>query len=286
MSGYRDDGARQAPQLEQLQRDVAEASERLNEDHEQLADLEARLAALKGDVSPAPPPPAQPSSTQRPRRVFIVGGWLAAALVIGLILRRTSERFPPVSPVADIPGAPHAIDPVALLPAAQKLAIPGAELTEIELHYVRPDGTLDLKPRMDDRMGSAQFTFVVMPPPPAVDSSLPLGAAKPAGEYRGSRVRLDEGGLRAEHSVGGAGTFTVFGRPMNTVPAPRCTTRQVWEAALAAGAPSHAVALLTYHRGSRTTRPVWDFKINGSFDEFTIGDPECRVLTPSEALRP
>jgi hypothetical protein len=283
VSGYRDDWEARQQQLDALRQEVADAKGRLDEERAHLADLEARVAALKGEAPPPEPvkdAQAQPKpATRWPILIALVP--LGVFLLLFIFAGGRSSPPPPLpSPLANIVGAPHAVDPLAQLPAARKLAIPGAELTSIELRYVKPDGTIDLEPPPDHGTGRAGFTFVVAPPPSRVDPCAPLGAPKPPGEpFRGSDVTLDAQGLRVASSVGGNGSFMVFGLRTTPLPEPACTTRQIWDAARAAGAPTNAVAHLTYRRSYGGDRPSWDFKIDGTSYAYTIADPECRVVS-------
>lgn len=290
--GYRSDDATREERLRQLRAEVSEAESRLAKDRELLADLAERIGTLEGG-GPAPSPaPSQPRredarSSRAPLIVLWTVGLTACGAVVLASLGLSSPAPPRTaapSPLAAIAGAPHHVDPSALLPRAQALATPGARLSGFQASYVASDGTLDLDAPEGHGHSSLEITFVIAPPPVEVDPSAPLGGPKPQGQpYRGSKVRLDGSGFHADHREGGG--FMIFPFATTAVPAPRCTTRQVWDAAKLAGAPVNAVAQLTYRASYLDKNPVWELKIEDTKYAYTIGDPECRVLTAMESLQ-
>jgi hypothetical protein len=82
-----------------------------------------------------------------------------------------------------------------------------------------------------------------------------------------------ECGFRIEGDTGGVEIRTFFKAiteagmciKQKHVPPPRCTAKQVWAKAIAKGAPSDAVASLSY-RPDMSGRVVWWFDIAGGFD--------------------
>jgi len=289
MSGYRDDRAAREEQLQQLQREIADAKAKLTEDHKVLEELAERAASLEGrdpPIAPAPSTAPEGAEPPAPKSSFplALGLALAAVIAIGGFMSRnttpaTPTPTPAPSPLAGIPGAPHHVDPSAVLPSARALALAGAELTQIHATYVASDGTFDLDAPALHGRGRLEVTYVVAPPPVKVDPAAPLGAPRPPPEpSRGTQVDLDFRGLHATHDQGGA--FGMLALHVTPVAEPKCTARQVWDAAKRAGAPDNAVAQLTY--SSFLGRAMWDFTIDGTSYAFKIGDPECRVLTPSE----
>ncbi len=131
---------------------------------------------------------------------------------------------------AAIPGAPHDVDPIAVLPLAiaevkKNLDVKDPELLSIRMVGVAPSGRMDLA---------------------GCDTSI---------SYRFG-VRTDKGRTAAAATVGGGGMYRpVFEATSNirnggvAIPAPHCRVETVRAAAVAAGAADEACALqLEYTR--------------------------------------
>ena len=104
--------------------------------------------------------------------------FLGLVVVVALVASTTSRSDTDVdAALKAIPGAPHAVDPLALLPMAQNSA-PGRFLVSIEARYVDENGRVDL--RALSYMGSITYTFGERPPEPTPDPSRPLGAPQPS----------------------------------------------------------------------------------------------------------
>jgi hypothetical protein len=297
---YRDDHAARQQRILELKGEVREAEQRLVKDHELLADLAERIAALEGGAEPPAPrvevaAPAPESDAQArptsPRSFapWVLGAGLCALFAAGFVAQRHPVGPEPerphaaAAPLAGLTGAPHHVVPEEVLPHAKELALPGSRLSSIHAAYVASDGTLDLDAPAGHGRSRLEATYVIEPPPAPVDPSAPLGAPKPMREpYRGSMVELDLAGYRVSNEgTGGVLGFTYASTP---VPDPHCTTREVWAAAMRAGAPSNAVAQLSYEASFSGAKASWSFKIDDTSYAFTIGDPECRVLTPREIV--
>ena len=295
---YRDDHATRQERLLELKAEVREAEQRLVKDRELLADLAARITALEGGVEPPAPraeaaetEPTAPARPASPRSIapWVLGGGVCALVGAAFVAQRHPVVVAPekvdatMARAAGLAGAPHHVVPEEVLPRAKELALPGSRLSSIHASYVASDGTLDLDAPAGHGRSRLEVTYVIEPPPVVVDPSAPLGAPRPPSEpYRGSKVDLDLTGFRVENA--GAGGFVIFQYRQTPLPDPHCTTREVWAAAKLAGAPSNAVAQLTYPSSFGHRQPAWEFKIDDTSYAYTIGDPECRVLTPGEAL--
>jgi hypothetical protein len=287
VSAYRDDREALREQLEDLRREVAtlrggtpdEASaarlaalgerveralEQVTRDREVLRDLAEGIAALRGDVAPkeSPPPPAPP----RPPPVWLLPAGAAIALAAFFVLRAplapAPAPAPPTLPLADYSGAPHAVDPLDFYARASRLAN-GKELTEIRLHDVAPDGTMDLDSPRNQAL--LRYRFAMAP-----------AAAAEAPPVQAALVDITKNGVYVTNEPN---AFAAFNQP---VAKPTCTPAKVWAAARAAGAPDSGLANLTYHRRVSEKKPVWEFEIEGAVSSLVIGDPECRALTPDE----
>ena len=262
-------------ELAALAERVAAATSKLDEERDGLSDLAARIDGLRGKTAPAAPP-AEP-----PARRFVVIGLIAAACAIALLVVYFAGRTqtePEIAPA--IPGAPHAVDAMALLAEARRLAGERKELVSIQASYVKSDGLLDLEG--PGYAGSVIYTFVdPTPPDPPADPSLPLGAPKPSSPPpTQTRVILNHSGFQVDHAFFGPG---------QSIPEPHCSIRDVWRAAIAAGAPSEAVAIITYRHDTslamtpdgkldRRDGPIWQFRIQGTNHDHDIDPATCRVI--------
>ena len=96
------------------------------------------------------------------------------------------------------------------------------------------------------------------------DPKLPKGVPEKETQECGFRIEADPEGVEIRtffKAITEAGMCI----KQKHVPAPRCTAKQVWAKAIAKGAPSDAVASLSY-RPDMSGRVVWWFDIAGGFD--------------------
>jgi hypothetical protein len=285
-------------QLAELSAKVAEATGRLEGERAALSEvaeaiqkLRTSLGAPEKPEAPAAKPAESPTSTSGvPTGTGIFLGIAACILAVGIfIFDNTSSSQPaPSEGVSQVPGAPSAADPVALLPAARDKSLIRHSLISIEARYVGSNGLVDLNAK--GYQGSVTYTFGGTPPAPPPDPSLPLGAPQPSPPMpRQARVTLDLSGMRAEP--------VLFGFSGVAVPDPKCSLADVWKAAREAGAPEGAVAIVTYKRdplsplslfGRRDLAAAaeadsgvaWFFRIEGTSIDLRIEDPTCKVFPP------
>jgi hypothetical protein len=265
-------------ELTSLSERVAAATTKLDEERDGLSDLAARIDGLRRKTTNEPP--------VAPPRRFVAVGLIAVACAIALLVVYFAGRTqtePAIAPA--IPGAPHAVDAMALLAEARRLAGSNKELVSIQAMYVKSDGTLDLEG--PGYAGSVVYTFVDRSPPdPPPDPSLPLGAPRPSKPPpTQTRVILNRSGFQVDHAFFGPG---------QSIPEPHCSIRDVWGAAIAAGAPSEAVAIITYRHDTSLAMtaegkldqrkgPVWQFRIEGTTHDHDIDPANCRIIPQRRA---
>jgi hypothetical protein len=317
VSQYRDERDALRARLEQLERDLAELREDQDRDaiRKQLAALSAQVAEATAQVEgdraaltevagaiqklrqslggPEPeathvakegaktPATSTGMTAGLSRREWIIGGAFFLAVSVLILFARAPQKAPdPLAAVAGIPGAPHAVDPIALLPIARERAAARQFLVSLEARYVSSNGRVDL--RAPSYVGSIQYTFGDRPVEPPPDPSRPIGAPKPRGGDmpRLSQVTIDIGGIRTEQIL--------MGISGAEVPEPKCSIEAVWKAAIEAGAPESAVAVIVYKLDSfaglglsgarRGARAMWSFRIEGTAIDLNIEDPSCKVM--------
>jgi hypothetical protein len=294
MSSYRDDRQALRDQLDELTRELAdlrakgveggreeelaglrakveELGGQLDQDRRALAELAGELAAFEPRAD-KPPTPSAPPSGMPLAPVMWAGGLALLALV--LALPRTSGQPAAEATIAvdaaRLPGGPGAVDLKALLPLAREQLKPheGAEFAGFRARYVRSDGTLDLQAR--GYSPEATFTFVQQRAAPPRDPSLPVGVGQGLSPMATAyEVEVTKVGLKRP-SFGQLSPFPLQG----PTPEPRCSPRQLWDAARRAGAPEEAVATIAYEttigRG-----PSWHFEIQDTPFAFDVSDANC-----------
>ena len=277
-------------QLAALSAQVAEATAQVEDDRAALGEVAASLQKLQASIAPAPaqgagaPAKASADAASSPGNavVFLIPivGFVLLGAIFALLRSAPAPAADPNAAVAAIPGAPHAVDPIALLPMARERARVRTSLVSIEARYVGENGRVDL--RAPSYMGSITYTFGERPPEVAPDPSAPLGAPKPSrGMPSQSEVKIDISGIHAEP--------VMIGFSGQEVPDPKCTLEDVWKAAREAGAPEGAVAILDYKHdrliafGTKSagtdSGAAWIFRIEGTDIHMRIEDPSCKVTT-------
>jgi hypothetical protein len=289
-------------QLAELSAKVAEATRKLEGERAALGEVADAIQKLRASLDPdktldpaenkdakteLPKAPSSGLADGKPIFLGISVAVLAVALFALFALKAPSRPPDPHAAVAQVPGAPHAVDPIALLPVARNKALVRASLVSIEARFVGSNGLVDLDAK--GYRGSITYTFGETPPEPPRDPSLPIGAPQPSRAMpRQARVILDLGGMRAEP--------VVIGYSGRAVPDPNCSLQDVWKAARDAGAPDGAVAIVTYELDQVSSlrllgRPdaasfandsgaAWRFRIEGTKIALRIEDPTCRVTPP------
>jgi hypothetical protein len=299
VGSYRDDRAALRQQIDELERELAQTRTEANRDqiaHElaaldgKLRDARAKLDADRsaldelGDglsrlrkaaaVDPAPEASPEASPAMPRPALWLTLCAIAVLAAIVFVLTRSAPVTGEGQSFVGIPGAPHAVDPIGVLGIAEQKAGRHDHLVSIEAEYVRSDGTVDLKARTHP--GRITYTFGTAPgPAPSADPSRPLGAASPGRDMPvESSVVISSGGIERRP--------VMFGMRSRAVRKPRCPTGQVWQAAIAAGAPSAAVAKLKYAAPlirfkDSDPAALWTFAIQGTAFTFAIDDDTCAV---------
>lgn len=185
----------------------------------------------------------------------------------------------------EVPGDPSAFDPILHYDELTAYAQGEAEsvgLVELEAYYVRRDGTLDLT--AENYMPRVELEFVIPVPRPA--DAPPIGAGGSADDRYEQQVTISAwrpGQMRTVTRTGGGVSTTYTYKHLGlardvddprkataeTIPAPTCTFKQLWDVAVERGAPAEAVAIITYNEDG------YDFNISdaGVFLRF---DADCR----------
>ena len=97
------------------------------------------------------------------------------------------------------------------------------------------------------------------------DKSLPKGVPHKETQECAFRIMLSPGDGVEIRTFSKAITEASMCIKQKAIPVPRCSAKQVWAKAIAKGAPSDAVASLSY-RPELGGRVVWWFDIDGGFD--------------------
>jgi hypothetical protein len=167
---------------------------------------------------------------------------------------------------------PAAFDPIAMLPTAQAMAGEGAQLLEIEMQFVRADGTMDLTATYNPAP-STTYTFMIEVPPPPDAPPVGVGGYTGGNFYQRVEVIAERPGQpRRVTEVGGGGRLeytyvtqglrlkpsTPSGSPAGVpIPPPACSLTALWEEAIRRDAPRDAVATIEYDENG------YSFRIQG-----------------------
>jgi hypothetical protein len=207
---------------------------------------------------------------ERDRRmgILIVASAFAAALCISWWARSRSggePEYPPPPPTTEgLVGYPHQVDVLASLAGARKLT-ERDQLRGIAVWGAKSDGTVDVSSagsRIRYSFASARGDGPQPPRPPGT---------LPKREYCGRQnVHVKSEGFVADPDQPATPCPVVRG---DQLPEPRCGPKEVWQKALAKGAPADQRALIEYYRAE--AGPAWHFTIPGTRFLFTLyGDCE------------
>ena len=226
------------------------------------------VAAAADDSYPSEPP----SSATRPIPWLFIG--LAGALVVaagGLLVWFTKPVDPERIVLAGekLPGWPSAVDPMAALEPARGLSsLAGKPELAVIRAEVGKSGLVDFNATTTNADGAfLRYVFLT-------------------GDSE-AEIRIDPGGVRAPRSQA---RTACEGHPCRlSVPAPRCTMAQVWEAARPAGILDTDRALLTYadgrtRDGDGTAGPEWSVTVAGR-GRVRVDPATCKAL-PAQKLMP
>ncbi|MEZ4363874.1 MAG: protein kinase [Kofleriaceae bacterium] len=202
-----------------------------------LAQSQAKLATTLSGQAEAPPPLAEAEDPDDDGRDDDDDAPATDPVAPPLPPRWGSKRF----------------DVTAYLPtatAAARRVAADAKLFRIDAEAVLPDGLVDLT------QGHVRYGFISKARAQR-PSHIPLG-----GKWNPNcqiNVWVESSGISVREFVGCKET---------PVPAPRCSLKQRWQLAIAAGAPSsNAIAELGYRASVIDGKPVWFFDIGDAFDD-------------------
>ncbi|GIK28064.1 MAG: hypothetical protein J5J04_04395 [Anaerolineae bacterium] len=187
----------------------------------------------------------------------------------------------------EVPGDAANFDPIATYNELAAYAQGDAEtvgLIMLRAYYVRRDGTLDLT--AENYMPRVDLEFVIPVPRPA--EAPPVGAGGSADDRYEQKVTVSAwrpgqirhvtrtgGGVSTSYSYKHLGLEREVDEPRKatteTIPAPTCSFKQLWDVAVERGAPADAVAIITYDDDG------YEFNI-GDVNVFLNFDTDCREL--------
>lgn len=193
-----------------------------------------------------------------------------------------------VDPTKAPPGNIKAFDPVATFSDVQAFAGAGTELGRLRANHVRPDGTIDLRSNYDVKTHVA-YTFIK-----TIDASsnTPVGAGVGLSGKQWQEIYvdvsapgrivnatiLDETGRKSyvyrDRGMSRQEADPLGSRGFPAVDGPRCSFADLWKKAIAAGAPSNAVAAIRYDAYG-----YW-FTIDGTAIDLTF-DLNCELESSS-----
>ncbi len=204
--------------------------------------------------------------------IVLIGGVLTACF--GLIIALSYFQGYFVKGTRPIPGDAAKYDPIASYPQIVQFAGGSPKLLSIDMKFVKADGTLDLTA---DYGAEVYYYFAhVLNSSPT--NTAPLGAGgKPGGTYAERiTVHLVKPGMknysRDNFYDYGMSSLTLSASPLTQtiVDPPRCTLKQLWDAAIKQDAPANAVAHIEYGSYGYT------FSIDGTQIHLQF-DPNCQL---------
>jgi len=141
---------------------------------------------------------------------------------------------------------------------------PGYYVAEIEIDYVRADGTLD--PTYGELTVKTGKRRPPKPPKPADDPNRPVGAPEPPSTAESEYVDMIMAKCPELHWTP-AGLKPLPGASCSIFTStelarPHCTVFGILGAAAAAGAPANALAKIEFHIGYGTTVQSWEISID------------------------
>lgn len=215
------------------------------------------------------------ASRDRTTGLLIVAVAFVASLCLSWWARNVSApRAPDLEPptTEGLVGFPKGVDPVASLDGASAVSFRD-ELRGIAASGVTKEGTVDMT------LPGARVRYVFTsargegPQPERPPGTLPRR------NFCGKQsVQVKEAGLVAEPDVA---AYPCSGLRGDSLPAPRCGPKEVWQHALGKGAPADLRATVEYYRSS--VGPAWRFEIPGTPHRFSLYGDCGRELTPTEA---
>lgn len=182
-----------------------------------------------------------------------------------------------------VPGDASRFDPFGALPEIRAYAGEGALLMEIEMYYVRSDGTMELTAEYSP---SPRVTYDFMREVPRPDNAPPIGAggANTEAWYEPIEIEAYQPG-KWWHVTSGSSEYSYMNKgmerdtssPRNGLPSPvlddpQCSLVELWEQAINKDAPRDAVATITYDQNG------YEFTISG-LSIYLQFDMNCRLVS-------
>ncbi len=233
-------------------------------------------------ATPALHLPAEVAAAARRRRRDRVLGLVivAVAFLLCLLLsawareRSRPEKSQPPGPASavGIGGFPEAVDALSSLPAARALTRRKL-LRGIVMEGVRKNGTLDLS----EASSSVRFAFQ-SPPGQGPQPHREPGTLPKRVTCGKQNVLLRQQGLVAEPDLA---DYPCVGLPLEALPEPQCSTKEIWRLARRHRVPKSRVARIEYYRAK--AGPAWRFEIPGTAHRFTVYGDCKRELLGAEA---
>jgi hypothetical protein len=208
--------------------------------------------------------------------LVIISVTFAIALAVSWWARRASRpelSKPPAPPTtAGIVGFPKAVDPVKSLPAARKIT-ERSILRGITAEGVSSDGTVDVTSK------SGRIRYVFQSSPGAGPQPKRPPGTLPRRPYCGKQtVHLRAKGLYDDPDVPG---YPCSPQHYDELPEPRCSMKDVWQHAIAKGAPKDHRARIEYYRAH--AGPAWRFDLPGTPYRFSLYGDCGRELKGADA---
>jgi hypothetical protein len=265
--GYRDDLEAALERADTLEHDLARAKSAADIDHEHIADLERQLKEARAKA------PRQ--REEKPARSFapliitsllLLGAIVAAAVIVfasaSPTLKAAARPDPPAPPM---PPPANGFDVSTGLKAALAMAqqkFSDAQLVRINAEYVDPAGIAELNYGGEVRYRFASPSRAAQPKPTA-----PVLGAPAVADHVNCRVSI----WADKNKPLRLGSF-YSSDCSETLPAgsPHCTVGQVWQRAIARGAPDRALA--TVELSLRDGTPRWHFQIYDQARNQSVSD--------------
>lgn len=184
----------------------------------------------------------------------------------------------------EVPGDASRFDPFGSLPEIRAYAGENALLMEIEMYYVRSDGTMELTAEYSP---SPRATYDFMREVPRPDNAPPIGAGGSNTDpwyepieieaYKpGQWWTVTSGSNRYSYMNKGMERDTSSprnGLPSDVLDDPKCSLTELWEEAISsADAPRDAVAIITYDEDG------YEFTISG-LSVYLRFDMDCNLTS-------
>ena len=208
--------------------------------------------------------------TDKLRGLVIIGVTFVSCILLsvwGKEKAEPEESLPPRPPTTEgIAGWPDKVDPFAALALARETSQRDL-LRGIVAEHVAEDGTVDFK-----KGGSVRYSFQSEPghgPQPPRDP----GKVPPRSYCGKQSVNIRRHGLVADPDVP---AFPCQGKPRDSLPDPECTTKQIWDYALAHGATASKgkPARIEYYAARQG--PAYRFTVPGTPHRISVSS-DCKT---------